>query len=123
MLQPPKIFLNNFFDEYEVKLGGVVLGMGVIKENNRGGLVKFHDAYFVHFFKYLTRDVLQTCYVDENHHFLTHSAKIPAKIPCFYDFLAKNVFLLIFKYIFNSSNSSILRARWLYDVTVTPYDV
>ena len=37
-----------------------------------GGLLKSHDSYFVYFFKYLTRYVLQTCYVDENHHFLIH---------------------------------------------------
>ena len=67
------------FDVYEVKLGGVVLVWGsskrivegVIKENSRGGLVKSHDCYFVRFFQYLTRYALQTCYVDENHHFLT----------------------------------------------------
>ena len=35
-------------------------------------------------------NVLQTCYEDENYHFHTYSAKNPAKIPCFYDFLAKN---------------------------------
>ena len=62
--------------------------MGVIKENGRGGLVKSHDFYCL-FLKYLTR-YIQTCYVDENQHFLTYSAKNPAKIPCFYDFLAKN---------------------------------
>ena len=52
--------------------------MGVIKENGRVGLVKSHDSYFVHFFKYWTRYVLQTCYVDENHQ-VTYSAKYPAK--------------------------------------------
>ena len=36
--------------------------------------------------RYLTRHLLQTCYADENHHFLKYSAKNPAKIPCFYDF-------------------------------------
>ena len=77
------------FDVYGVKLGGVVWVWGVIKENGRGGLVKSHDFYFAHFLK-LTRYMLQTCYVDENHHFLTYSAKNPAKFPCFYDFLAKN---------------------------------
>ena len=34
--------------------------------------------------------MLQTSYVDEDHHFLTYSAKNPAKIRWFYDFLAKN---------------------------------
>ena len=56
-----------------------------------GGLVKYNDIYIIHFFKYLTRYVRQTCYVDENHHFLTYSAKNPAKIPCFYDFLSKKL--------------------------------
>ena len=65
--------------------------------------------------------MLQTFYVDENHHFLTYSAKDPAKIPCFYDFLVKNWFLLIFAYIFNTSKFP--RACWLYDVTVTSYEV
>ena len=60
--------------------------MGVIIETGRG-LVKFHDSYFAHFFKYLTRDVLQTFHVDENHHFLTYSAKNPAKIPGFFAIL------------------------------------
>ena len=53
--------------------------------------MKSHDSYFVNFFKYLTSYVLQTCYVDENRHFLyTYSAKNPAKIPCFSDFFSKN---------------------------------
>ena len=83
--------------------------------------MKSHDSYSVHFFKYLTRYVLQTCYVDENHHFLTYLARNPAKIPCFYDFLAKDWFLLIGMYIFNASK--FLRERWLYYVTVTSYEV
>ena len=44
--------------------------------------------------------MLQTCYVDENHHFLTYSAKNPAKIPCFYDFLAKMWFFANFHVYF-----------------------
>ena len=76
---------------------------------------------FCPFLKYLTRHMLQTSYVDENHHFLTYSAKNPAKISCFNDFLAKNWFLLIFMYIFNASKFP--KARWLYEVTVTSYDV
>ena len=47
-----------------------------------------------------TMDGLSCPTIDENHHFLTYSAKHSAKIPCFYDFLAKNWFLLIFTYIF-----------------------
>ena len=74
-----------------VEIRGCRLGMGVIKENGGGGLVKSHDSYFVHFLKYLTRNVLQTCYVDENHHFLTYSAKNPAKIACFYDFFSEKL--------------------------------
>ena len=65
--------------------------------------------------------MFHTCYVDENHHFLTYSAKNPVEIPCFYDFLAKNWFLLIFRYIFNVS-----KFRWvrrLYDVPVPSYEV
>ena len=81
--------LNASFDVYEVKLGGVVWVWGSSKRMVERGLVKSCDSYFVHFFKYLTRYVLQTCYVDENHHFLTYSAKIPVKIPCLYDLLAK----------------------------------
>ena len=76
---------------------------------------------FCPFLEYLKRFVLQTCYVDKNHHFLTYSAKNPAKIPCFYDFLAKKWILLIFTYIFNASQCP--RARWLYDVTATWYEV
>ena len=37
--------------------------------------MKSHDSYFVHFFKYLKRYVLQTCDVDENHPSLTYLAK------------------------------------------------
>ena len=50
---------------------------------------------FCPFLKYLTRYILQTSYVDENHHFLTYSVKNSVKISSFYDFLAKNWFLLI----------------------------
>ena len=49
------------------------------------------------------------------------SLHIQPKILCFYDFLAKNWVLLIFTYIFNASKFP--RARWLYDVTVTSYEV
>ena len=81
---------------------GVSFGYGVIKENDRGGLEKSHDFYFVHL-NILIRYMLQTSYVDENYHFLTYLAKNSAKIPCFYDFLVKNWFLLIFTYIFDAS--------------------
>ena len=64
--------------------------------------------------------MLQACYVDEIHHFLIYSAENPAKIPCFYDFFAKNRFLLTFMYIFNTSKFA--RERWLYDA-VTLYEV
>ena len=49
--------------------------------------------------------MLQTCYVhvDENHHFLTESAKNPAKISCFYDFFSEKLifanFHVYFQYI------------------------
>ena len=99
------------FDVYGVKLG-CRLGMGSSKRMIDGGVGKIPWFLFCPFLKYLTRYVLQTCYVDENHHFLTYSAKNLAKIPCFYDFLAKNWFLLIFMYIFNVSKFP--RARWLY---------
>ena len=95
---------------------GVSFGYGVIKENGRGGLVKSHDFYFVYFLKKLTRYMLQTSYADENYHFLTYSAKNPAKIPCFYDFLAKSWFFTKFH------ASKFPRARWLYNVTATSYE-
>ena len=79
------------FDVYEVKSGGVVWVWGHQSKENGRGVVKPHDSYFVHFFKYLTRYVLQTCYVDENHHFRTYSAKNNAKISCFYDFLKQKI--------------------------------
>ena len=63
--------------------------------------------------------MIQTSYVDGNHHFPTYSAQNPAKIPCFYDFLVKNWFLLL--YNFNASKFP--RGCWLYDVTVTSYEV
>ena len=40
--------------------------------------------------------MLQTCYVDENHYFLTYSAKIPAKISCFYDFFSEKLIYAIY---------------------------
>ena len=112
------------FDVYGMKLGWCHLGMGSQQsENGRGGWWNPIPWFlFCQLLKYLTGYVLQTCYVDENHHFLTYSAKIPAKIPCFYAFfLAKNWFLLIFTYIFNAFKFP--TGRWLYDVTVTSYEV
>ena len=106
---------------YEVKFGGVVWVWGVIKENGRRGVGEIPWSLFCPFLKYLTTYMLQTSYVYENHHFITYSAKNPAKIPCFYNFLANNWFLLIFMYIFNASKFP--RAPWLYDVTVTSYEV
>ena len=64
------------FDVYGVILGGVVWVWGVIKENGRGGVGEIPWFLFCPFLKYLTRYVLQICYVDENHHFLTYSPKI-----------------------------------------------
>ena len=84
------------------EIRGVSFGNGgSSKRMVEGGLVKSHRFLFFPFLKYLTRwrYVLQTCYVDENHYFLTYSAKIPC-------FLAKNWFLLIFTYIFNASKIS-----------------
>ena len=72
------------FDVYGVKLGGVVWVWGWY-----GGLVKSHDFYFAHFLNIWQDYVLQTCFVDENRHFLTYSAKNPAKIPSSYNFLTK----------------------------------
>ena len=106
------------FDVYRVKLGGVIWVWGVSSKRMVEGVGEI--LWFL-FLKYLTRYVLQTCYVDETRHFLTYSAKNPAKIPCSYDFLVKNWFLLIFMYIFNASKFP--RAGWLYDVTVTSYEV
>ena len=50
-----------------------------MKKNGRGGEIA--RLLFCQFLKYLARYML---------HFITYSAKIPAKILCFYDFLAKN---------------------------------
>ena len=112
--------LHASFDVYGVKLGGVVWVWGSSKRMVEG-VGEIPWFLFCPFLKYLTRYVLQTCYVDENQDLLTYSAKNPAKIPCFYDFLAKHWFLLIFTYILNASKFP--RARWLYDVTVTSYEV
>ena len=65
--------------------------------------MKSHDSYFVHFFKYLNRYVLQTCDVDENHPSLTYLAKKLRKSNVSTIFHHKIDFLLIFMYIFNES--------------------
>ena len=50
--------------------------------------------------KYFTRYVLQTCYAHENYHFLTYSAKNPAKIPFFYYFFSEKVIFANFPVYF-----------------------
>ena len=56
---------------------------------------------------------------EKNRHFLTYSAKNPAKNPRFYDFLAKIDFANFHGYF----QSKFPRARCIYDVTVTSYEV
>ena len=91
---------------------GVSFGWGSSKRMvGRVGEIQWF--FILHpFLKYLTRRMLQTFCVDENHHFLTHSAKNPAKIPCFYEFFSKK---LIFDnsciHIFKASKFP--RARWV----------
>ena len=85
--------------------------MGVIIENGRGGwwnpmILILSISINI----WSTRYVLQTCYVYEDRHFLTYSANSKTLI-----------FFLIFMYIFNASK--FLRARWLYDITVTSYEI
>ena len=82
--------------------------------------MKSHDSYFVHFFKYLTRYVLQTCYVDVNLNFLSIQPKF-CENPMLLLLLAK-MFFCWFLCIF-SMHPKFLRAPWLYDVTVTSYEV
>ena len=68
-----------------------------------------------------TRYMLQTCYVDENHHVLTQSAQNPAKIPYFYNFFSEKLivpnFHVYFQYI------QISEGALTYDVIVTSYEV
>ena len=103
---------------------GVSFGYGVIKEKGRGGLVKSHGFVFFFFFlfcpfrKYLTRYMLQTSFVDENHHFLTYSVTRNSHVSTIF---SENWFLLIFTYIFNASK--LPRVHWLYEITVTSYEV
>ena len=101
---------------------GVSFGYGgVIKENGRGDWWN-PKILILSISLNIWQDICFSCYVDASYHFLqTYSAKNPAKIPCFYDFVEKNWFLLIFMCIFNSSN--FLRSRWLYNITVTSYEV
>ena len=80
---------------------GVSFGYGgVIKENGRGGGWWIPWLLFYPFLKYLARYMLQTSYVVDNHHFLTYSAKNPAKIPCFYDFFIKKLIFANFHVYF-----------------------
>ena len=99
----PTLLGNHFyilyasFDVCEVEFWGIVWVWGSSKRMVEGGW--WNPMTFIcPFLKYLTRYMLQTSYAHENHHFLTYSAKTPAKIPCFNNFLAKNWFLLIFTY-------------------------
>ena len=119
-LQPPKIvwkqlllpnkldktFLCNHFyilyasfDVYEVKFG-VSFGYGEVIKEMVEGVGKIPWLLFCLFLKYLKRYMLQTSYVDEDHHFLTYSATNPVKITRFYDFLAKNRFFAYFHIYF-----------------------
>ena len=83
-----------------VEIMGCRLGMGVIKENGREGLVKSHYFYFAHFLNIWQDMCFKTCYEDENHHFLSYSAKKSAKIPCFYDFFSEKKMFANFTYYF-----------------------
>ena len=57
--------------------------LGVSFRYGGRGVGEFPWILFCPFLKYLRRYMLQTSYVDENHHFLTYSAKTS---PCFYFF-------------------------------------
>ena len=104
-----------------MKFGGVVRVWGVVKDYVRG-VGEIPWFLYCPFHNYFTRYMLQTCYVDENHHFLNIISQKSCENPMFLRFLAKNRFLLIcMYYIFNTSKFA--RARWLYDVIVTSYDV
>ena len=67
-----------YFDVYEVKFGCVVwiLGSSKIMVEGVGEIPWF---LFRPFHKYFTRYMLQTCYVDEKHHFLHNQPKILQK--------------------------------------------
>ena len=96
---------------------GCCLGMGVIKENGRGS-GEIPLLLFCLFLKYLTRYMLQTSCVDENHHFLTYSAKNPEKILCFY---GKKLIFADFYVYFQCIQIS--EGALILCVTVTSYEV
>ena len=96
---------------------GCCSGMGVVKDLVEGDWWN-PVFFFFPFHKYFIRYMLQTCYFDENHQFLyiiSYKSRENPTLSRF--FLAKNRFLLIFMYIFNTFIFA--RARWLYDVIVT----
>ena len=88
------------------------------------GSVKSHNFYFVHFIIIL-QDICSKLAmwmrIIISLHNQQKKKKKSLKNPIFLRFLAKNRFLLIFRYIFNTSK--FVRAGWLYDVIVTSYEV
>ena len=112
--------LYTSFDVYEVKYGGVVWVWGIIKENGTGGW--WNPMIFILSLSSIFDKICASNFLCRRESsFLPYSAKNPAKIPCFYDSLVKSWFLLIVTHIFDASKFP--RAPWLYDVTVTSYEV
>ena len=98
--------------------------MGVIKENGRGGWWNPMTFYFVHFLNIWQEICFKLpMYMKTSFPYMGGGlfCQKSCENPMFLRFLAKNRFLLIFMYIFNASK--FLRARWLYDLTVTSYEV
>ena len=126
LLQPPKIFKNSCFCPinctkcfyviistslfmhllivYDAEFGDVVWVWGIIKENGREerGVGEIPWLLFCPFLRYLTRYMLQTSRVDENHHFLTYSAKKSCENPMFLPFFGKKLMFVIFHIHFQS---------------------
>ena len=96
------------------------LGMGVIKENGRVEVGEIPWFLFCPFIKYLTRYVFSNLLCRWKSSFSYIFSQNPAKSHVSTIF-SENWFFAKFQVFFNASKFP--RARWLYDVTVTSYEV
>ena len=98
---------------YKVKFEGVVLVWGIVKDYGRGARGWWNPMIFILsisyiFYKIYAPNVL--CRWESSFPYIISQKSCENSI--FYDFLAKNQFLLIFMYIFNTSK--LARVRWLW---------
>ena len=100
-----------------MKLWGVFWVWGSSKRMV-GGLVKSHDFYFAHYFDKICASNL-LCRWESSFSYIFSQKS--CENPMFQQFLVEKWFSIIFMYILDASKFP--RARWLYDITVTTYEV